>query len=29
MTSTWHALGVRFTEVSPSLRALISIRSRG
>jgi hypothetical protein len=29
MTSTWHALGVRFTEVSPGLRALISIRSRG
>jgi hypothetical protein len=29
MTSTWHALGIRFTQVSPGLRALISIRSRG
>lgn len=29
MTSTWHALGVRFTKVSPGLRALISMRSRG
>lgn len=29
MLSVWHALGVRFTEVSPGLRALISMRSRG
>ncbi len=28
MTSVWHAVGVRFTEVSPGLRALISLRSR-
>jgi hypothetical protein len=29
MMSTWHAMGVQFTEVSPGLRALISMRSRG
>jgi hypothetical protein len=29
MTSTWHAVGVQFTELSPGLRALISMRTRG
>jgi len=28
MTSTWHVMGVRFTKVSPGLRALISMRTR-
>jgi len=28
MTSTWHTLGVRFTAVTPGLRALISIRTK-
>lgn len=28
MASTWHELGVRFTFVSPGLRALISIKKR-
>jgi hypothetical protein len=28
MASTWHELGVRFTFVSPGLRALISMKSR-
>lgn len=28
MMSTWHELGVKFTRVSPGLRALISIRSK-
>lgn len=28
MTSTWHTMGVRFTRVSPGLRALLSIRQR-
>jgi Tfp pilus assembly protein PilZ len=27
--STWHELGVQFTQVSPGLRALLSIRLRG
>lgn len=29
MMSTWHELGVKFTQVSPGLRALISIRTKG
>lgn len=29
MTSVWHVMGVAFTEVSPGLRALISLRARG
>lgn len=28
MASVWHEVGVRFTHVSPGLRALISIRKR-
>ncbi len=27
--SVWHELGVEFTQVSPGLRALLSIRLRG
>ncbi len=26
--STWHRMGIEFTEVSPGLRALLSIRQR-
>jgi hypothetical protein len=29
MASTWHELGVRFTFVSPGLRALISLKRKG
>lgn len=29
MASTWHEVGVRFTWVSPGLRALLSMRCRG
>jgi hypothetical protein len=29
MASTWHQVGVRFTWVSPGLRALISLRKKG
>jgi PilZ domain len=29
MASTWHRLGIEFTQVSPGLRALLSIRLRG
>lgn len=29
MMSTWHTMGVRFTELSPGLRALISMKARG
>jgi hypothetical protein len=29
MASTWHRLGVSFTQVSPGLRALLSMRQRG
>ncbi|MEW5740632.1 MAG: PilZ domain-containing protein [Myxococcota bacterium] len=29
MASTWHELGVRFTFVSPGLRALISLKQKG
>ena len=28
MASVWHAVGVRFTNVSPGLRALLSMRAR-
>jgi hypothetical protein len=28
MASTWHEVGVRFTWVSPGLRALISMRKK-
>lgn len=28
MTSTWHVLGVRFTALTPGLRALISMRTK-
>jgi hypothetical protein len=29
MASIWHRVGIRFTDVSPGLRALLSIRLRG
>ncbi len=29
MASMWHRVGVRFTWVSPGLRALLSMRQRG
>lgn len=29
MASTWHDVGVRFTFVSPGLRALISLKQKG
>lgn len=29
MASTWHEVGVRFTWVSPGLRALISMKQKG
>jgi len=29
MASTWHRVGIRFTNVSAGLRALLSIRQRG
>jgi hypothetical protein len=29
MASTWHRIGIRFTNVSAGLRALLSIRQRG
>lgn len=28
MTSTWHKMGIEFTQVSPGLRALLSMRQR-
>lgn len=28
MLSTWHQLGIQFTQVSPGLRALLSMRQR-
>jgi hypothetical protein len=28
MLSTWHRLGIQFTQVSPGLRALLSMRQR-
>lgn len=29
MASTWHRMGISFTNLSPGLRALLSIRQRG
>ena len=29
MASTWHRMGVRFTNLSPGLRALLAIKQRG
>jgi hypothetical protein len=29
MASTWHRMGINFTNLSPGLRALLSIRQRG
>lgn len=28
MLSTWHTMGIQFTQVSPGLRALLSLRQR-